>query len=389
MIKILFIFISFALIFIACESSEKEILVLPEVEKLVVPENDGIYFGAFANFGHSEHDVTQEKITDFENLAKKKLAWVYISNNWGEGITYPKDDIRTICKSGSTPFIRMMPRSDNRQTDQSEDTNFTMQRIIDGVFDKELKQWAEDAKEDNVSLLIDFGPEMTGDWFQWSGLFCGAGILDSYGDPTYPDGPERFRDAYRHIIDVFREVGVKRVTWFFHPDIQKYPKDEWNSAKNYYPGDDYIDWIGLSVYGVQGEKWGWVTFSDTIEKWYEIHIKDIVGTKPVAILEMGVTEKREAKDFENILDREVIEKLKDDWKNDGTKKEWLEDAFATIINNPYIKFNALTYWHESWTRPSGVESKLRIDSSAESLETFQRLISNPKFVSKTVFSETP
>ncbi len=369
-IKTLFLFISFVMIFIACGGSEEEELILPpeyKIQKLAVPENGGIYFGSFADFEHSEHDVTQKKIEDFETLATKKLAWVYISNNWGEGITYPKDDVHTIYKSGSTPFIRMMPRSDNNQEGGAADSTFTMQRIIDGDFDTALEQWALDAKADNIPLLLDFGPEMTGFWFQWNGKYSGAGTLDGYGDPTYPDGPERFRDAYRHIIDIFREAGVKHVTWFFHPDIQRWDDIWWNSAKYYYPGDDYIDWIGLSIYGVQNEQWGWVTFSGTVEKWYNIHIKDIIGTKPVAVLEMGVTEGR----------------------SDGTKVEWLEDAFATILDNPYIEFKGLTYWHENWITPTGFESRLQIDSSPESLETFQRLISNPKFVSKTVFSKTP
>ncbi len=367
-----------SLIFTACGSTAKDeskakdevkCLVSPEhkTQKLVPPENDGIYFGAYADFGDSEHDVSKKKIEDFEKIATKKIAWAYISNNWGEGIIYPKDDVHTICQSGSTPFIRLLPRSDNSQLGGAADSTFTMQKIIDGAFDKELRQWALDAKADNIPLLLDFAPEMTGFWFQWNGKYSGAGTLDGYGDPNYPDGPERFRDAYRHIIDIFKEVDVKHVTWFFHPDIQRWPDEEWNSAKYYYPGDDYIDWIGLSIYGVQTEEWGWVDFSSTVKKWYQIHIKDIIGTKPVAVLEMGVTEGRP----------------------DGTKKGWLEDAFITILSNPYIEFKALTYWHENWINANGVESKIRIDSSTESLETFQTNISNPRFVSKTIFSEVP
>jgi beta-mannanase len=357
-----------ALIVTSCGTSRTKGLKLPSediVQKLAIPDNGGIYFGAFADFGHSEHDISVQKIRDFEKLAKKRIAWTYISNNWGEGIVYPKDDVHTIYKSGSTPFIRMMPRTNKKQVDENIETNFTLQRIIDGIFDDELRKWAMDAKEDNIPLLIDFGLEMTGYWFQWSGKYSGAGKLNGYGDPSYPDGPERFRDAYRHIIDIFREVGVKHITWFFHPDIQRWPDVWWNSAKYYYPGDDYIDWIGLSIYGVQNEKWSWITFSDTVKKWYKIHIKDIVGTKPVAVLEMGVT----------------------DGRSDGSKKEWLEDAFSTILDNPYIKFFGLTYWHENWITPSGVESRLRIDSSPESLETFQRLIRNDRFLSKTIFTQ--
>ena len=52
--------------------------------------------------------------------------------------------------------------------------------------------------------------------------FLGVGYLmaraktNGYGDPYFPDGPERFRDAYRHIIDLFRKEDVKNITWCFH-----------------------------------------------------------------------------------------------------------------------------------------------------------------------------
>jgi hypothetical protein len=372
--KIYFPLFFIFLLFSSCGTTEEEetidTCVSPKehkVQKLAIPKNNQIYFGAFANFGHDENDVTKKKISDFEALATKKVAFVTISNNWHEGIKYPKNEIHCICSVGSTPLIRLMPRSNNKQLGNGRDPVFSLDKIIDGKFDKELREWARDAKEDNIPLLLDFAPEMTGFWFQWNGKHYGAGTLDGYGDPTYPDGPEIYRDAYRHVVDIFRDENVTHVTWIFHPDIQRWPDVDWNSAKYYYPGDDYVDWIGFSIYGVQNEKWGWVTFSDTVEKWYKIHIKDLIeiSDKPMAVLEMGVT----------------------DGRSDGTKKEWFEDAFSTILDNQYIKFNAINYWHESWTTPSGVEAKLKIDSSKESLETFQKLINNPRFISQTEFIE--
>ena len=354
---------------------KEPLIVTKKIKKLSVAPNGEIYVGAFADFGHSEHNVTIKKIENFEKLAKKQIAFATISNNWSEGIIYPKEIVHVIDKTGATPLIRLMPRSNNKQLGGQKDSNFSLDKIVNGTFDKKLKKWALDAKKDDIPLLLDFAPEMTGEWFSWNGKYYGAGKLDGYGDPTYPDGPEVYRDAYRHIIDLFREQNVSNITWFFHPDIQRLPGDpayqkedyEWNSAKYYYPGDEYIDWIGFSIYGVQNEKWGWVTFSETLKKWYDIHIKELleVADKPVAILEMGVT----------------------DGRKDGTKKEWLEDAFATILDNPYITVSAINYWHENWITDSGVIAKLKIDSSKESLETFQKLISNPRFISKTNFIE--
>jgi len=332
--------------------------------KLLPPDNGQIYFGAFPDFGGSEDSVTTQRVKDFEQLAGKKIAWAYFSQNWFNGIVYPKASIHAIYESGTVPFVRMMPRSDEVQDRQEE--IFSMQHIIDGQFDVALRKWAREAKKDNIPLLMDFAVEMNGNWFGWSGIFNGGAKTDGYGDPTYPDGPERFRDAYRHIINIFRSEGVEHVTWFFHPDHGSYPDESWNKPKYYYPGDDYIDWIGFSMYGAQEltEEWSGLEFSTQLEADYA-DIKSISSTKPIALLEFGVT----------------------DYHSGGSKNQWLNDAFTTILSNPYIKFDAISPWHENWENDDGTFSYLRLDSSSAVLSTYRQWIQDPRFISSSYSSK--
>ena len=350
-----------ALLLISCggnstsEEDTKRTLLLP-------PPEGKIYFGAFPDFGGSENEVSTQRVKDFETIAGKKIAWAYFSQNWFNGIVYPKAHIHAIHNSGAVPFVRLMPRSDEVQG-RAEPT-FSMQHIIDGQFDVELKKWAQDAKKDNIPLLVDFAVEMNGNWFQWSGIFTGGEKTDNYGDSNYPDGPERFRDAYRHIIDIFRAEGVKHITWFFHADHGTYPNEPWNKAKNYYPGDDYIDWIGFSMYGAQEvtEEWEGLEFSTQLEAHYA-DIKAISSTKPIALLEFGVTDNHP----------------------DGNKSAWLEDAYKTILSNPYLKFSAINPWHENWENEDSTFSSIRLDSSPEALATFKKWVSDERFISKLNF----
>ena len=55
-----------------------------------------------------------------------------------------------------------------------------------------------------------------------------------------------------HIIDLFRALDVDNITWVFHIDAYNDPNTPWNQMAGYYPGDDYIDWIGVSAYGPAG-----------------------------------------------------------------------------------------------------------------------------------------
>ncbi len=328
------------------------------IKKLKVPTGDKIYFGAFPDFGGPEDKVTKQRILDFEKLAGRKIHWAYFSQNWFNGIKYPKSAIHTINDMDVMPFVRLMPRSDEEQ--YKKEQVFSLTNIINGKFDKELRQWALEAKEDAIPLLVDFAVEMNGNWFPWSGLYNGKGITNLYGDTKYPDGPERYRDAYRHIINIFREVGVNNVTWFFHVDIYSNPDEWWNQPKYYYPGDDYIDWVGVSVYGPQNSKEDyWDTFSYILKERYT-SILDISKKRPLALLEFGVSD-------DNPF---------------GNKSEWLSDAFETILSKKYLNFKAISYWHENWEEENGAWAMIRIDSSKEALNTFKKYSSDTRFVPK-------
>jgi len=327
--------------------------------KLQAPAGKSIYFGAFPDFGGSEDNVTAQKVHDFELLADKEIAWAYFSQNWFNGIRYPKKHIHAISDAGTIPFVRLMPRSDEIQGHAEE--HFSMQHIIDGLFDADLRAWAQAAKQDNIPLLVDFAVEANGDWFQWSGKFTGGSRTDGYGDPLYPDGPERYRDAYRHIINLFREEGVKHITWFYHFNYASFPDVEWNQPQYYYPGDAYIDWVGFSLYGAQtlSEEWEGLEFSTQLQQYYH-SFQGLHTNKPVALLEFGVT----------------------DHHPQGNKSAWLADAFQTILDNPYITFNAISPWHENWENEDGTFSTIRIDSSPESLATFRAWVQDQRFISE-------
>jgi len=325
--------------------------------KIMVPPDNKIYFCAFPDFGGEENIVTKERIKNFEQLSGKKIAWAPFSQHWFQGMVYPKKSIHTIWEMGIVPYIRLLPRSNLTQYNQEK--QFSLDNIIAGKFDKELKKWAEDSKKDNIPIIVDFALEMNGDWFGWSGALNGADKKDGYGDKNEYDGPEKYRDAYKHIIDLFRKKNIYHVTWFFHPTILSTPNEEWNSPKNYYPGDDYIDWIGISIYGAFHPKENyWDSFDEILEMNYK-KILEISKSKPLAIVELGVT----------------------DYHPMGRKSKWIKDAFKTILTQKYLDFKAITYWHENWDNDGSLTS-LRIDSSFKSLKTFRDEVKSDRFISK-------
>ena len=261
-------------------------------EVLAPPPPGQIYHAANPGFGHTEDRVTGARIHSFERRAGKRIAWAYFSNNWTHGVDFPARQVAAIEAAGRIPFIRMEPRSNFRSG--GPDPRYDMQSILDGDWDLPsrgsdgLIDWCRQAAAVGGPLLVEFGTEVNGSWFPWNGRWNGGGGTTGYGDPLLPDGPERFRDAFRHVVDVCRLAGADDITWFFHVDVGGAPAAGWNDIANYYPGDDYVDWIGISDYGSLSPRYPWQDFGRRFDR-----VRDEIGSlgdKPLAVLETGVRE---------------------------------------------------------------------------------------------------
>ena len=253
----------------------------------LIPVEGSIYHGAFPDFSGPEDVVTKERIDIFEEAAGKEIAWAYFSNNWMDSLIFPENHINIITSAGKTPFIRLMFRSVFEEN--TADPVYKLTDIINGRYDSAIVAWARAAKATGVNLLAEFGTEVNGEWFPWNGTYYGGGTLDNYGDPTYPDGPEIFRDAYRHFIDLCNSQNADNITWFFHLDDSVIPEEWWNEPSYYYPGDNYIDWIGISTYGPFQRGDEYIKPTELLQKAYKM-MENVSTTKPYAILEFGITE---------------------------------------------------------------------------------------------------
>jgi hypothetical protein len=330
----------------------------PASGKRLVPDPaGGIYHSAFPDFGDTEDVVSVDRIAAFEALAGKPITWAYTSNNWFKGISFPQAQVDQIHAAGRVPFLRLMPRSGYREF--RADRRYTLTRILNGEFDAELTAWGQAAGAQPFPILVEFGTEMNGFWFQWSGKYAGGGRTTGYGDPTFPDGPERFRDAYRHVHDVITAAGADNLTWFWHPGATSFPGKAWNAIANYYPGDAYVDWTGFSFYGAQERGEHLTPFANVADSAYA-QLVSVAPTKPVAVLEFST-------------------------RQGGRKAGWLRAAIDTIASGRWPQIRALAIWHSKFSGENG-PINLRIDSGRAALAAYQASIANPIFVSTPVFA---
>jgi len=332
--------------------------------EVVIPAN-AAYTGAFIDFGEEEDSVNLEEIEGFEQMVGKHQAIVASSSYWGEQ-SFPTANLNVLWRHGSLPLVFWSPWDKPYEQNRGPD-KFSLNNIIAGQWDDYIDKWADAARDFGHPLIVVFGNEMNGEWFPWSGKYYGG---DQWDEAIHNwKGPDTFRRAYRHVVDRVRSRGAMNIKWMFHTNNYSYPLETWNMAPYYYPGSDYVDWLGLSVYGQQ--------FKDepnpdiiSLVDWPYQELCSLDPDKPVMIAEWATGE------------------FPTDPGEPGIHKpEWIKQGLE-LFRTRYPRVKAAVYWHERWQNLDQSYSNLRVNSSVESLEAYRNGIANPYWLGNLILRAT-
>ena len=101
------------------------------------PDERGVRFGAYMDFGESEDAVTLEGIEKFEKLAGKRPALIASSSYWGEQ-SFPAANLRLIDRHGAVPLIFWSPWDKPYEQNKGPD-RFGLTEILGGKWDDYIK----------------------------------------------------------------------------------------------------------------------------------------------------------------------------------------------------------------------------------------------------------
>ncbi len=284
--------------------------------ELCLPENGSLWHGAFTPVHHhlNEMQITNDSINSYIKIIGKTLAVIAFSHEWSVNRSFPSEQVQIIHNNGAIPYIRLMLRHDNTQ--YRPEPLFTLNQINAGVYDTDIRLFAREARKMDFPILIEYGTEVNGWWFSWNGYWTGK-----------EKGSALFQSVYRHIIRLMREEGADNLFWVFHINWHSNPEEEWNSPEAYYPGDDFIDIIGISAYGALSPNDKEVpSFPYMMDEGY-YNAMQISPEKPVIVSEIGT-----------------------DLKNSYISAEnWTYDAFHVLIHeNRWPGVIGFIWWNAGW-----------------------------------------
>src|SRR5919202_128535 len=198
--------------------------------------------------------------------------------------------LREITSTGALPMVTCEPWRAGRGARQPA---FALRRIGAGAYDRYVGKWAQAAAAYGRPLLLRFAPEMNGDWTPWS---AGAN-----GNTT-----TEYVRAWRHVHGLFVRAGASNVAWVWSPNVVFAGSAP---LAKLYPGDAYVDWIGIDGYNWGTSRAGrqWLRFEQVFGRTLR-HVRRLAH-KPLMLSEVASSERG------------------------GDKAAWIEDFFRALAHN--------------------------------------------------------
>lgn len=198
----------------------KQVVSVPPRTTTVAPANPtcgqppgGRYVGISVD-GYTEHEQVLDSTIKTWNIDPSAVSMYY---SFGQHVSSQR--IKDLCAAGRLPVIEI------------DSSDMPLSRIISGQEDTVIQNYALQFGTLGVPMVLDFDHEFNGPWFKWGYTHT---------------NPADFVAAWRRMVDIFRENGATNVLWVWNPNVDG--AETTNNLKAWYPGDAYVNWIGLDGY---------------------------------------------------------------------------------------------------------------------------------------------
>lgn len=231
------------------------------------------------------------------------------------------------------PMVTWSPNNYPRSGNAVNQPDYALRTIVAGDHDAYIRSYARDAAAWGKPMYLRFAHEMNGDWYPW----C-AGVNGNTS--------AQYVAAWRHVHDIFEQEGATNVRWVWSPG---YEYSGTTPYEQLYPGDAYVDWVGIDGYnwGTSQPGYGWVSFSSIFGASYDKLAR--MTDKPMMIAETASAEQG------------------------GDKAAWIRQAFLKDVPSRFPRIKAVLWFNVN------LERDWRVNSSSSSLAAYKEVLASPYY----------
>ena len=314
----------------------------------VTTKSETLVLGFLTNYEHGDNGkpVSYERIGKFAQELGRSPGIINFFAPWkkpdGTYRPFPTELCDYIRSFGAAPLITWPPGQANEQH-QVENFNgdrpqpdFDTVALAAGTHDKYIREWALAARAYKHPLYVRLMHEMMMAPYPWS------------KSQNRNDSPAKYVTAFRHIVDIFKHNQVTNVQFIWCIGVGNA-----KVAKDYYPGDEYVDWISLDGYNtVRNESIPWRSFEKIFGNSYQTLVS--FSARPMIISEVSTVE---------------------DLSDPSRKGKWFEEAVLDTIPKKMPRIKAVVLFN-SRGHPAPNRTYL-INTQPESFAIIKRVFQNP------------
>jgi beta-mannanase len=267
---------------------------------------------------------TMEPLAAFEALAERPVDIVMWYQDWALARNLDLTMLQRVVEHDACPLITWEPWDATRGAEQP---TFHLTRLLAGDHDQFVETWARQLAAFGHPVLLRWGHEMNGHWYPWSVGRAGTSAAN-------------YVESWRHLWSVFRAAGADNVQWIWSPNALAGAR----AFEPCYPGDAFVDWVGLDGYNWGGWR-HWRSFSQLFDESYRRIT--VLTPKPLMIAETACAEA-------------------------GMRKaRWITDALTVQIPRHFPRVQAVVWFNLA------KERDWRIESSPASRQAFAEAVAGP------------
>ena len=279
------------------------------------------------------------------NVGRLPSVWS-IYQGWTGWNQFPASQAQRAQQLGGQLMVTWEPWSG-----AARDSNWSCRRVAEGAYDPYIRQYARAVRASGAPVMIRLAHEMNGDWYPWSTAYVSSNARNN------GNSPDDYVAMWQRVVRIFRVEGARNASWVWAPNIiyqtafNSYER-QCADLEDLYPGDEWVDWIGLSIYN-DGARRPWRSFGQLFDGSYRI----VAGltNKPMMVAELGVTEQGAP--------------------HGQSKAQWISSAFLREIPRFYPRVKLVNYFFRDKSNQG--ESNYRFDSSPAALAAFRSVVASP------------
>ena len=256
---------------------------------LSVPANAGAWSSGSTLLGvyYGNQGLEMDKVRAMEAWQQKRHAVLLLYTKWDTSTLTISNlfgkQLPNVWANGNVPIISWDPFTTGVTPGDIE------RRVASGQFDSYIATWGAKLKtflsgkdgvygtSDDRRAYLRVGHEMNGDWYPWSA----DGVTTTAADTI-----AMWRRVHDKLVPGLGLDGT-RLQWLWAvnaSDLGPY------TAEQYYPGDAYVDWVGIDGYN-WGASQTWSVWQDpeAVLGPMRTRLRSLAPTKPLAVSETAST----------------------------------------------------------------------------------------------------